>query len=63
MAITIKQARKDIREAIRQRGQYSHNICSCVLRQVDEEHGREKANDLVDQFDLTGLFGIHKKED
>ena len=34
---------------------YSHNIIGMVLSSVCGEHGKEKANDLIDEFKLEKL--------
>jgi hypothetical protein len=62
MAITIEQAGERIQEQIDTNGDMSHNIVSAILRQVNEEHGRDEANALVINMDLTDIFDIHPVE-
>lgn len=57
---TIAEARKKIEKAIDQNGQYSHNICGLVLSSVSRDHGLEAANNLIDEFALDEIYGIHK---
>jgi hypothetical protein len=59
---TIEEHKANIQHAIRQRGQYTHNIISMVLRQVATEFGYAEANKLVDEFKLTRRFSIPKVE-
>jgi len=59
---TKEQAIDGIKRAIRQRGQFTHNIVSIILRQVDEKFGRDAANAIVDELKLAKKFGITKVE-
>jgi hypothetical protein len=43
-------------------GPYTHNLISSILRCVAEKWGNEKANEMVDYFGLTELYGIHRVE-
>lgn len=56
----ISLAKKDIKEAIRRKGKFSHNVVSSVLRAVAAAHGNNAANVLVDEFDLNKIYGIEK---
>ena len=58
---SIQDARDAIGRAIRTNGQYSHNICSCVLRIAADKWGNATANCLIDEFSLTATYGIHKQ--
>jgi hypothetical protein len=60
---SLAQARKEIKRAIVQRGPFSHNICSLVLRHVSQVHGLKAANSLVDELSLKALFGICKEKE
>lgn len=58
----IRQAARKIEEAIAQNGAYSHNIIGLVLSQLAAEVDYAAANQLVDEFYLTALYGIYKVE-
>lgn len=58
----LEEANKTIDKHVLQRGQYSHNIISLVLRDVAKKHGYEVANNLVDEHNLELIFGIPKVE-
>lgn len=60
--MTLEEAAEKIESAIEQDGQYSHNICSCVLRAVAKEHGQEAANDLIRAHSLDAIYGIRPIE-
>jgi hypothetical protein len=60
---TIEEHRANIQHAIRQKGQYTHNLISMTLRMVASEYGYAEANKLVDEFKLTRRFGIPKVEE
>jgi hypothetical protein len=57
--ITLQDVREAIQQAVETDGQYSYNICSCVLRLVDERWGRKQATKLIKEFNLTETYGIH----
>ncbi len=57
---TIDQVYEEIRAEIDDPKQYSHNIISWALRAVSVEHGKDVANKMVEDLDLTDLFGIPK---
>lgn len=57
---TLARAVWFIKKAIRQNGQYSHNICSNSLRWIRRTLGTDQANKLVDKFKLTQRYGINK---
>lgn len=59
MSETIEQAKEKIKGAIRANGPFSHNIASLVLMGVSQEHGVDKANELIKELNLTRLYGIH----
>jgi len=56
--ITLAEARRAIREQIEERGQFSHNMVSIVLRQVSKRYGYTAANGLVRDLELEAEFGI-----
>lgn len=41
---------------------YSHNIISCILRIISKEFGYNKANEAIDEFNLTSLGWHHEKQ-
>ena len=49
---------EQIVRAIAQKGQYTHNILTLVLRGVARKEGIEAANALVQRFSLAKLFRI-----
>jgi hypothetical protein len=63
-----KQERKlaDIRISIEEEmesvGTYTHNIVSLLLRRAAHLLGRQKANILVEEFNLTKRLGIPKED-
>lgn len=57
---TIDDARASIKRAVADDGEYSHNIVSSALRTIDSKFGREAANGLIDEFDLTTTYNINK---
>lgn len=48
-------------EAVSSGGGYAHNRVSAILRMIDKEFGADAANDLIEEFDLTTIFGIRKR--
>lgn len=60
MSESIEEARKHIEDAIDTNGTYTHNIISLTLSSVEKTHGIGKANELVDEFNLTEDYGIHR---
>lgn len=58
----IHELVEQIEDAIDQGGDFSHNIVSIFLRQIDKEFGTKKANAVIDELNLTELFGIRKVE-
>jgi hypothetical protein len=56
---SLDEAREQIRKAIRQKGPFSHNIVGLVLSGVASEHGTVQANALIQEFNLTRVYGIH----
>ena len=57
----IKTAKKKIR-ALPRNGPYSHNIVSCILRQIADDCGCGEADKLIDELNLDTIYGIHKEE-
>lgn len=53
-----KKCEDYIVKAIKQNGEFSHNICSLALRGFATKHGYKAANALVKEYKLTKLFGI-----
>jgi hypothetical protein len=47
-------------DAVNSGGAYAHNRVSAVLRLVDARFGAAAAAALIDEFDLTQIFGIRK---
>ncbi len=60
---TRQDAREEIEQAIEDRGPYSHNIISCVLRLIASRWGYKETNDFIDEYDLTRRFGIAKRKE
>ena len=58
--ITLEKAREQIEQEMDQHGQFTHNIIGIVLRQVSTEFGIGQANELIDEYDITDAYGIHK---
>jgi hypothetical protein len=56
----IMQARREIQEAIKARGEFSHNMITASLRNLASKVDYVASNDLVDEFDLDRKFGISK---
>lgn len=63
MAITLKEAERDIRRERPHidRKPYSSNIIACNLRMVAEEHGKDAANGLIEKCKLE-KHGWQKEE-
>ena len=59
----VRKAREGIEKALDSMGNYTHNIISLYLSSLAAEEGNEAANKLVDEYDLTELFGIQKVEE
>lgn len=59
----LHEARQHIEKAMEQNGPYSHNIVSLALSQVAREISNEEANGLIDEYELTDLYGIEKVEE
>ncbi|NIV29749.1 MAG: hypothetical protein GWN58_09665 [Anaerolineae bacterium] len=59
--MTLDEAREVIAPQVQLQGPYSHNILSILLRKAAKEHGYRAADALVDEFELTALFGIPKR--
>lgn len=57
---SIEDARFKIERAVNADGEFSHNIISSTLRQVEQTFGKQEADKLIDEYDLTYLFGIKK---
>ena len=60
--VDIDEKYEEVRAHIDAPGPYSHNIISYTLREVAAELGKDVANKMVDDLDLTDLFGIGKAE-
>lgn len=60
---TRAQARSEILEAITCHGPYSRNLISHALRLVATRFGYRTANRLIEDFDLTKRYGIHKRQE
>lgn len=60
---TRAQARAEIQEAILSPGPYSHNLISYALRLTASRFGYRAANRLIDEFNLTKLYGIQKRQE
>lgn len=54
----LSEARKKIERAIEKNGPYSHNIVGMVLSSVSKDHGVKKANELLEEYNIEGLYGI-----
>lgn len=61
--ITVERATEQIQEQIDDPRQFSHNIISCVLRQLAQEVSQEASNQIVDDLELEEIFGIPKAEE
>jgi len=59
--LTVEDYSEDVARYIREQGDFTHNLISLTLRQVEREFGIPIANQIVDDFDLTKKFGIPKK--
>jgi hypothetical protein len=58
----VREARERIRKAVLNGGQYSHNVIGLALTIVAQEMGGNKiANQLIDEYKLTEMFGIEKQ--
>jgi len=55
-----EDAQAHIEDAIKVDGSYSNNIVGATLRTVSEKISTEFANALIDDYDLTNIFGIDK---
>ena len=60
---SLEDCRDAINQAIEENGQFSHNICSCVLRIAADKFGTAQANALIDEFALDEVYSIHKQEE
>jgi hypothetical protein len=60
---TRADARREIEDAIQEDGMYTHNIISCVLRMVATRWGYKDCNKLIDRYELTKRYGIHKRRE
>ena len=58
--MNIKDARKNIEHALRQDGSFTHNMLGVILSSVAKTNGDIEANKLIDEYDLTKRYGIHK---
>lgn len=58
--MTLDEAYVSIQKHIEDSGPYSHNIVTFTLRIVARDHGREAANEMVDNLDLENEFGIRR---
>lgn len=59
--ITIKEAKRDIREQTRSQRGYWNNIVAATLGMVAEAHGKDAANNLIEQCGLE-MLGWQKEE-
>jgi hypothetical protein len=55
---TVDKAKDCIINAMRQNGQYTHNIISLNLRRTASLHGTRAANQIIEDFNLEGLYNI-----
>ncbi len=60
--MTMEEARKRIESAITQYGQHAAVAIDLVINEVRSGHGREAANELIDEFDLELLYNIPPEE-
>ena len=60
---TRAEARAEIEEAIESSSLYASHVISCVLRMVATRWGYRDANKLIEDYDLTKKYGIHKRRE
>lgn len=62
-ASEVKQARDRIKRALTQNGQYTPNLIGLVLTMLAQElDNNEIANKLIDDYNLSARYGIHKRD-
>lgn len=54
----IKEQKERIKEALKGRGVFSHNLISAILRNVKSTYGADEANKVVADMDLEAIVGI-----
>jgi len=59
--LKLDSARRKIQKQIETMGGYSHNIVGLVLMNVADEFGKDEANKLIDEMNITAIFGINKE--
>ena len=58
-ARALEKARAMIGDAIASTGPFTHNMIGIILQKVATDHGNQAANDLIEEYDLTELYGIY----
>lgn len=56
--MTLDEARQRIQSAIDQYGAHAGMAIDLVIKEVRDDHGREAANDLIDEYDLELCYNI-----
>lgn len=54
----LKTSKTLIEKHIQADHQHTHNMISCILRDVSKYHGCETANNLIGQYEIEELYGI-----
>ena len=60
---TIDDIREHMEAQMNSGGQYIHNAVSCLLRIAAAKFGKRSANKLIDDYNLTKLYGIRKEKE
>jgi hypothetical protein len=58
MVMTIDEARQRIESAITQFGPQAGMAIDLVIKEVRGDHGKEAANELIEEFDLELYYNI-----
>ncbi|WP_447977506.1 hypothetical protein [Candidatus Nitrospira bockiana] len=56
--MTLDEARRRIESAIAQFGPHAGMAIDLIVKEVRGDHGKEAANDLIDEFDLELCYNI-----
>jgi uncharacterized protein YoaH (UPF0181 family) len=56
--MTLEEARQRIESAIAQFGPQAGMAIDLVIKEVRGDHGKEAANELIDEFDLELYYNI-----
>lgn len=56
----IEKTKKQIMTVLKNGGGYMNNIVGVKLRMIAEQHGKETANQIVEDMGLEELIGIPK---